>query len=145
MTYLLTYLLSLTSSRGAFAPKKENMQLSHFTSSILDIIVIYRSQQGQQTELNNNLKQLENTEKPQLIIGDFNFCYLNKSGNPTRSYLENMNFSQLVTRPTHIEGNLLDQAYLRDSNGMLEITAETQSKYYSDHKGIAIIATKAKR
>ena len=121
------------------------MQLSHFSSSILDIIVIYRSQQGQQTELNNNLKQLENTEKPQLIIGDFNFCYLNKSGNPTRSYLENMNFSQLVTRPTHIEGNLLDQAYLRDSNGMLEITAETQSKYYSDHKGIAIIATKAKR
>ena len=125
--------------------KKENMQLSHFTSSILDIIVIYRSQQGQQTELNNNLKQLENAEKPQLIIGDFNFCYLNKSGNPTRSYLENMNFSQLVTRPTHIEGNLLDQAYLGDSNGMLEITAETQSKYYSDHKGIAIIATKAKR
>ena len=56
-----------------------------------------------------------------------------------------MNFSQLVRRPTHIEGNLLDQAYLRDSNGMLEITAETQSKYYSDHKGIAIIATKAKR
>ena len=36
--------------------KKENMQLSQFTSKALDIIVIYRSQQGSQQELIEHLK-----------------------------------------------------------------------------------------
>ena len=47
-------------------------------------------------------------------------------------------------KPTHIEGHVLDQAYLRDTKNMLDITVESQSKYYSDHKGIAIIAAKKK-
>jgi hypothetical protein len=48
----------------------------------------------------------------------------------------------MITEPTHIEGNVLDQAYLRDINGELECTAELHSKYYTDHKGHAIIVKK---
>ena len=36
-------------------------------------------------------------------------------------------------------GNLLDQAYFKDDDGLLECTAEVHSKYYTDHKGLAII------
>ena len=84
-------------------------------------------------------------DTPQLIIGDFNFCYLAKTSSATRSYLIEESYSQLIMKPTHIEGHLLDQAYLRDTKGILDITVETQSKYYSDHKGIAIIAAEKKR
>ena len=92
--------------------------------------------------MNDCLKQLQTEDKPQLIIGDFNFCYLDRTFKSTRSFLEKENYFQLIIEPTHIEGNLLDQAYLRDIHQSLEITAETHSKYYTDHKGLAIIIKK---
>ena len=124
--------------------KEENMQLSKFTSPDLDVIVIYRSQQGRQSELNQHLKQEGSRQTPQLVIGDFNFCYLDKSSNLTKSFLEGQNYYQLIKEPTHIEGQLLDQAYLRDLNKMLKTTGESQSKYYTDHKGLAITLSKVR-
>ena len=122
--------------------KEENMQLSQFSSPNLNIIVLYRSQEGRQRELNEYLKQMKASHTPQLIIGDFNFCYLEKTSSPTKTFLEKESYNQLVREPTHIEGHLLDQAYLRDIEGKLEIFLETQSKYFTDHKGIAITVTK---
>ena len=124
--------------------KKNYMQLSKFTSSNLDVIVLYRSQQGGYDELNQCLKEMESIDKPQLVIGDFNFCYLNKCINSTKQFFEEENFSQLIKEPTHIEGNLLDQAHLRDTDRHLKVTIETHSKYYTDHKGLAIILKKGK-
>ena len=74
----------------------------------------------------------------QLVIGDFNLCYLDKTFNSTNLFLEKEKFSQLIKQPTHIEGHLLDQAHLRDMDGLLDITTEIQSKYYTDHKGLAL-------
>ena len=44
----------------------------------------------------------------------------------------------MIDEPTHIEGHLLDQAYLKDEHDTLQCTIELQSKYYTDHKGLAI-------
>ena len=48
----------------------------------------------------------------------------------------------MIDEPTHIEGHLLDQAYLKDENNTLQCTIELQSKYYTDHKGLAITINK---
>ena len=122
--------------------KMKFMQLSKFSSSSIDIIVLYRSQQGNMEDMNDQLKQLQTEGKPQLIIGDFNFCYMDKTFKSTRYFLEEENFVQFIIEPTHIEGSLLDQAYLRDIQQSLEITAETHSKYYTDHKGLALTIKK---
>ena len=119
--------------------KKENMQLTKFTSPTLDVISLYRSQQGSQKELNYYIKEMEPKEKSLLVVGDFNFCYLDSSPNPTKQFLEANNFSQLIREPTHIEGNLLDQAYFRNMDELLECSAVVHSKYYTDHKGLAVI------
>ena len=119
--------------------KQDYMQISKFTSSAIDIIVLYRSQSGNHQDLEQNLKELVNKEKPQLIIGDFNFCFLEKSLNPTKKYLEESDFSQLIKEPTHIEGNLLDQAHVRDSRRVHKYSAVVHSKYYSDHKGLGVL------
>ena len=95
-------------------------------------------------EMNQHLREMKSEGKPQLILGDFNFCYLDKSLNPTKCFLKQENFTQLILRPTHIDGNLLDQAYLQDIHDTLEVKAETHSKYYSDHKGLAIMIKEAK-
>ena len=119
-----------------------DIQISKFTSSILDVVVLYRSQQANFTDLNEKIKRIITNGKPQLIIGDFNFCYLGAQSNTTRKYLMKKNFSQLINEPTHIEGNMLDQAYLTDIDGTLQCTASIQSNYYTDHKGLAITVKK---
>ena len=125
--------------------KRENMQLTKFNSSELDIIVVYRSQQGNQKALNDAIDSLTNHKKPELIIGDFNFCYLDKSPSAVKQHLKGNHFKQLINEPTHIEGNLLDQAHLRDVKGALQCTAEVHSKYFTDHKALALIVTKGKK
>ena len=119
--------------------KEDHMQLTKFSSLDLDIIAIYRSQRGNYIDLNENIEILKTDGKPVLITGDLNFCYLNDLNNPTKLYLKSKNFSQLIHEPTHIEGHVLDQAYLK---GNLEASADTHCKYYTDHKGLAIILSK---
>ena len=59
--------------------------------------------------------------------------------------MQEEHFSPLIKEPTHIEGNLLDQAHLRDIDRSLDISIETQSKYYTDHKGLALTVKKSKK
>ena len=75
-------------------------------------------------------------------IGDYNFCYLKGKRNRAKLHLEAKKFAQLINEPTHIEGHLLDQAYLQDKQVKLDVTTEIHSKYYTDHKGLAIILKK---
>ena len=53
--------------------------------------------------------------------------------------LNENHFSQLVKDPTHIEGNLIDHAYKRDIHGNLKYSVELHSKYYTDHKAMAVM------
>ena len=105
----------------------------------MDFVVIYRSQSSNHKHLAQNLEKLMNKEKPLMVLGDFNFCFLESSLNCTKQFFNKHSFSQLVHEPTHIEGNLLDQALVRDTKKMNKYTVELHSKYYTDHKGLAVI------
>ena len=118
------------------------MQLSKFMSSNLDIISIYRSSPCNYEALNQNIEDLIDREKPQLVVGDFNYCYLNSSPNTTKQNFSENNFEQLIREPTHIEGNLIDRVHLRDIEGIFRCTVTLHSKYFTDHKGLAIIVKK---
>ena len=122
--------------------KKDNIQISKFCSSVLDVIVLYRSQSASYLEVNDYIDTTLDPRKNQLIIGDFNFCFINDSSNATSEYLRRQNFRQLVHEPTHIGGHLLDQAYFREICGAVECSVEVQSKYFTDHRGLAIIVKK---
>ena len=122
--------------------KNDNLQISKFSSSVLDVIVLYRSQSASHLEVTNNIDTTLDPRKNQLIIGDFNFCCINDSSNATCEYLKRQNFKQLVHEPTHIGGHLLDQAYFRKIGEAVECSLEVHSKYFTDHKGLAIIVKK---
>ena len=68
----------------------------------VDIIFLFRSQPANYKQLNQNIKLMTNNDKPLLVIGDFNFCFLDKSSNATKSYLSREHFTQLIRQPTHI-------------------------------------------
>ena len=122
--------------------KDDKIQLSKFTSSSLDIISIYRSQGGSYNDLNRYIEMMDSGEGPLLVIGDLNFCFLASETNPTKPFLGRTKFTQIIWEQTHLGSHLLDQAFLRTCNHKLRWTAEVQSKYYTDHKGLAIIIRK---
>ena len=82
---------------------------------------------------------MDSQARPLLVIGDFNFCYLATETNQTKKFFSSKQFTQIIKEPTHIEGHLLDHAYVRDVDENLKWTAKVHSKYYTDHKGLAII------
>ena len=54
---------------------QDQMQLSKFQTTEMDIITIYRSERGNSVELLNNITSLISHERPTAICGDFNICY----------------------------------------------------------------------
>ena len=97
------------------------MQLSKFSSIDLDVVAIYKSQEASYENLNEAIEVMIEGEKPILVIGDFNFSYNDNSLNLTSKYMKEKQFKQMITKPTHIEGNLLDQAHFRDFTGTFDI------------------------
>ena len=124
--------------------KEEHMQITKLSYSTIDIVVLYRSQSGNIETLKQHLEALnDNEEKPLLVIGDFNFCFMDKSSNSTKEYFQEHAFKQLIKEPTHIEGNLLDQANIKDVKEIHKYSAEIHSKYYTDHKALAVMVKKS--
>ena len=125
-----------------FDIKRDHMQLSKFSSSTADIIVLYKSRQESQENLNQAIEIMTQCSGNVLILGDFNYCYNIDSTSAITKYMKERQFKQLIAVPTHIEGSLLDQAYLRDIEKELTVTAEVHGKYYTDHKSLNIILKK---
>ena len=78
-------------------------------------------------------------DKPTLLIGDFNFCYHSLSVKLLKEFFKSMQFKQLIKEPTHIDGNIIDQAYLKDCEDAIRTKNFIHSKYFSDHRGINIM------
>ena len=113
------------------------LQLTKLSTNTLDIVNIYRSQEESFNFMKRHLQNLVNINKNTLIIGDFNFCYLEKTNNLS-NYLDELGFRQLVSSATHINGGLLDQVYIRQVEGINGAMAEQMSNYYSDHDTITV-------
>ena len=117
--------------------KSDKMQLTKMESPKLDVIAVYRSEQGNSMDLLEHIKDLITPMKTTVVCGDFNICYLSTRNNRITKYLEQNGFNQLVKEATHIRGRLLDHFYIRenekDSPG---ISVLRYSPYYSDHDAI---------
>ena len=120
--------------------KSENYQvikIQHNSCGMaLNLLNLYRSQQGNSLELLHQLQGQITLGSPTFISGDFNICSMENSSNRLVQGLLSMNFQQLVHEPTHIKGRYIDHAYLHDDEGKLEAQIYRYSPYYSDHDGI---------
>ena len=90
------------------------------------------------------IREMVDTGRSQLILGDFNFCYHDGISKKYCKDLDSSNFKQLIEEPTHLEGNLIDHAYLRNIDGNLDCTVMLHSKYYTDHKAVALVIEKGR-
>jgi hypothetical protein len=72
-----------------------------------------------------------------MVLGDFNINYFNETqSQPLRSFMESLNYIQIVTEPTFIStGSLLDHVYIRRTS-FHTIKNSVVHIYYSDHDAV---------
>ena len=84
--------------------KSENLQISKLSGDQVDIVSIYRSYEGSQTELIAKIKENTSQTKTTLLVGDFNLCAVEDNSSTLSTGLVEMGYNQLVSQPTHIRG-----------------------------------------
>ena len=140
--------LALYYKEGTFKPtidiKREKMQISKLEAAESHVISVYRSEQGNLTELIERLENLITPGVTTVVCGDFNFCYIANRNNKVTKFLENTGFSQLMKDPTHIKGRLLDHFYFKSGENKIESPSMFRySPYYSDHDAICATPTQS--
>ena len=70
-----------------------------------------------------------------IVVGDFNLCAMSEKEHTIMRYMKRLGFKQLVKKPTHIEGRIIDLvfSYNPDENGETNIDVKFQSPYFTDH------------
>ena len=107
-----------------------------------DYIVVYKSPKSLSLlEFFEDLETLINQTKPTIICGDFNMAPNVNSHNfeILTAILTKAGFQQIVNRPTHIKGNMLDHMYIR---GITVKNHDLHHPHYSDHDAICAVVKK---
>ena len=78
--------------------------------------------------------------KRTLIVGDLNYCHKSDI-NELNKYFHNADFTQIVTKATHIKGGILDQVQFRGKNEDSEPIVDVYPTYYTydDHDIITVL------
>ena len=117
--------------------KEEKMQITKIEASELQVIVVYRSEQGSTLKLIEHLDTMIEEKIATIICGDFNICFKTNRNNRVTKFIETKGFQQLMQAPTHIKGRNIDHFYFR-SGGQIQEDAHIYrySPYYTDHDAI---------
>ena len=110
---------------------KPNYQLLSLLIKDYQIILMYVSKGCNFQEIANSLNNTIIPAKKIMILGDLNFNPNLKKPNSLTSFLEKLDFIQIVDFPTHRDGGLIDHIYTKNATNNVEI--RTNFPYYSDH------------
>ena len=140
--------LAIYTKDDRFIPSKiinlEKIHIVKLVSEELEFLTVYRSEQGNCTELLQYIKNMINEDTASIISGDFNICYHDNRNNKITKFLETNGFSQLVTEATHIKGRHIDHLYFKPGKNIkVNPSIHRYSPYYSDHDAICVTITQS--
>lgn len=92
-------------------------QMLRLSCQTADVINVYRSQATDDKLFLECLRFLVDLSRTCLVVGDFNLNYLTTSQHPVILAMKEMGLAQLVTSPTHLEG----EQYLTCLNQLCKI------------------------
>ena len=72
--------------------KKDKLQITKIEFEQLDVVAVYRSEQGNLAELLKHIEELINLQKSTVVCGDFNICYAANNKNKVTQWLEKNEF-----------------------------------------------------
>ena len=107
-------------------------------NNAVDVISLYLSKGFNWLNLRNLLDEWIADGRCVTIIGDVNLNYSEALNNPFIKYLEERNFKQLIKKPTHEKGGLIDHIWINKPLQEKEVFSNQRSVYYSDHDCITL-------
>ena len=87
-----------------------NCQLTRVSSDDFDVINVYRSSNCH--DFFEKLQPLIREERSTLVIGDFNIDLTRRRPQKYQDFLRTFEMEQLVLRPTHMQGGLIDHVLI---------------------------------
>ena len=103
----------------------------------IQIFVIYISKEADLDQIVATIKKWM-SPGPKIVIGDFNFDV--SKTNVLSKYLNALGLTQIVNRPTHIEGGIIDHVYImKNMKDIIEVNY--MFPYYTDHISICLSIT----
>ena len=103
-------------------------------NNIVQVYVLYISKEARMDSIVQILKDWM-MPGPKLVIGDFNFEASEK--NMLSNFLFSQGLKQIVNRPTHIDGRIIDHCYI-SSMWNHSVKIEYLYPYYTDHMALCL-------
>ena len=122
-----------------------NMQLTKLCSPYLDVVSVYRSQDGSLQKLTDHILNVVDNRKTTIVCGDFNVCIKTSRNNGLSKTLKLHGFLQYVKEATHIKGGHIDHVYLKQGVQEMTVDACLYCPYYSatDHDALLVVIEKS--
>ena len=137
--YIKSHLNSLVKATTLIQPSFQAVKVS--IRNQFDVIAVYRSPNDKSLiNFTNQITAAIHSSHPTIICGDVNIDYLKTPQNPFSTALQEIGFRQIINKPTHIQGSLLDHFYIRFDN--CSTNQRLHHPYYSDHDAICVILKK---
>ena len=97
-------------------------------------IFMYISKNAKSSEYIHDIDALlKNTSNsPTALIGDVNWNYAQKS-HPMKKFMQDNKFEQIIEKPTHIGGNIIDHVYVNPKMKDLSVQILQKPVPFSDH------------
>ena len=109
----------------------------------ISILSLYSKNGRNISQFIQNLQNILNTFKIDIVLGDFNINFLNHNEiQALHIIMEQLSYTQTVKGPTFMSGSLLDHIYIRNEMwNFSDICTSVVPVYYSDHEAIKISLT----
>ena len=101
-------------------------------------IFLYLSKGYEWSLLKDLLDRWIDSNVPTIVMGDVNWHWNGRVKNSMRAYMSSRNFDQLITRATHIDGNIIDHVYVNQHFPKNSLKVSQQSVPFSDHDVISV-------
>ena len=99
------------------------------------LLLLYRKNNSNVSQYIEALQYVISSSRIDMILGDFNINYLNEIHSQPLSFMESLNYIQIVDEPTFVSaGTLLDHVYIRPTSIILNNSVV--SVHSSDHDAV---------
>ena len=119
---------------GEFICEKD-CQILKIRCDKFDLINVYRSQACK--VFKEKVKYVVDTARPTILCGDTNIDITKDDGKRFLDFMKNLGLTQLVQKPSHQRGGLLDHVYVTDDL-FEKVTVKQTGVFFSDHDLITI-------
>ena len=90
-----------------------------------------------QNDVAVKIKYVVDTSRPTILCGDTNIDISREKGQSFLDFMKQLGLTQLIVKPTHEKGGLIDHVYVTDD--LFEKVSVTQKGvYFSDHDLVTI-------